>query len=90
MTAEDAGRAVDDTPENDVRTLMELFDVAYWADPFPNQVLQMLDAGVRHGRRSPSVSAPAMGTASTTRIRCTFPSTYRCVSGCCRRTMRQQ
>ena len=49
--AEDAGPAEDTAPENDARPLMELFDAAYRADPFPNQVLQMLDAGVRHSRK---------------------------------------
>ena len=46
--AEVAGPAQDANPAEDVRLLLELFDAAYWADPFPNEVLQMLDARIRH------------------------------------------
>ena len=31
--------------------MTELFDAANRADPFPNEVLQMLDAGIWHSRR---------------------------------------
>ena len=41
----------DPAEENDARLLAELFAAAYAADPFPSEVLWMLDEAVRQDRR---------------------------------------